>query len=285
MEWQCRDRLMRVDGRPLVMGILNVTPDSFSDGGRFCTVERAVAHARRMVDDGAAIVDIGGESTRPGAEAVSEDEELARVIPVIEALAGLPTVLSIDTMKARVAREAVAAGVHIVNDVSACTHDAAMPGVVAETGAGVILMHMCGTPRTMQVSPSYVDVVTQVRDYLAVRVAALTEAGVDRRAIAVDPGIGFGKTVEHNLALLANLDRLSDLPVVVGLSRKRFLGAVTGREVDDRLVGSLAGLACAVLCGARIVRVHDVRESVDAAAIAARIEAYRKTPTLLRVER
>jgi len=275
MQWQCRDRILRLDGAPLTMGILNVTPDSFSDGGRYADLERALARGQAMLAEGAAIVDVGGESTRPGADPVGADEEAARVVPVIEGLAGCGAAVSIDTTKAAVALAALAAGACIVNDVSACTADAAMAEVVAETGAGVVLMHMRGTPRTMQAAPLYEDVVDEVREYLAERVAAVGAAGVARQAIAIDPGIGFGKTVAHNLALLANLDRLGDCPLVVGLSRKSFLGVLTGREVDERLAGSLAGLACAVWQGAQVLRVHDVRASVDAAAVAAAIAGRR----------
>jgi len=276
MQWQCRDRRLGADGPPLIMGILNVTPDSFSDGGRYAAIDAALARAHQMVAEGAAIVDIGGESTRPGAQAVSAEEESARVLPVIEGLAGIAAALSIDTTKACVARAALAAGACIVNDVSACTADPEMAGVVAATGAGVVLMHRRGTPRTMQQAPAYDDVVEEVRAYLAARAAVVEAAGVPAAAIAIDPGIGFGKTLEHNLALMANLRRLGDRPLVVGLSRKRFLGDVTGREVSDRLAGSLAGLACAVWQGVGVVRVHDVRASVDAAAVAASIAECRR---------
>lgn len=263
---------MNVGARPLIMGILNVTPDSFSDGGAFFDHDRAVARARAMMSDGADIIDVGGESTRPGAVSVSADEERRRVIPVIQALASSPDVLlSVDTMKASVARDALAAGCHIINDVSALTHDPAMVDVVRETRAGVVLMHMRGEPRTMQDHPAYTDVVGEVAAYLAERLAALVAAGLDVRSLAVDPGIGFGKTPDHNVALLAGLTALTALgrPVVVGLSRKSFLGRITGREVADRLAGSLAGMAFALLNGASIVRVHDVKESCDAARVLA----------------
>jgi dihydropteroate synthase len=257
----------------MVMGIVNVTPDSFSDGGRFARSEAAVAHAGSLLEAGADILDVGGESTRPGAEPVSADEELGRIMPVIEALAGSGAVLSVDTMKAAVARRAVAAGAHIVNDVSALTADRDMAGVVRDTGAGVVLMHMQGAPRTMQAAPRYDDVVGEVSSFLQARLRDLEQAGIPRDAMAVDPGIGFGKTAEHNLALLAGLRTLARLgrPVVVGCSRKRFLGEVTGRAVGERLAGSLAAAAVAVFLGAHVVRVHDVAESRDAALVAASV--------------
>jgi len=265
--WTCRDRVL--DAWPLVMGILNVTPDSFSDGGLYVDHDRAVTRAREMLDAGADIVDIGGESTRPGAAAVGADEELSRVLPVITSLlADRDAVISIDTSKAAVARAAVDAGARIINDVTACTGDSAMVDVARESGAGVILMHMLGTPRTMQTDPRYDDVVEDIARYLAGRLAEIGEGGVDYSHVAVDPGIGFGKTVEHNLALLRHLDRLGDRPVVVGLSRKSFLEKLTGREVDERLAGSLAGLVWCVLHGAHVLRVHDVAESRDAIRIA-----------------
>lgn len=254
------------------MGILNVTPDSFSDGGCYFDKESAVAHGLQMVKDGAGIVDIGGESTRPGASDVGIEEELKRVIPIIEELSSkIDAIISIDTMKAAVARRAIGAGARIINDVSALTHDPGMLEVARESGAGVILMHMQGSPRTMQNDPQYDDVVTEVADYLNSRVHDVVANGLDRNTLAVDPGIGFGKTVQHNLQLLANLDVLgaSGLPVVVGLSRKSFLGKLTGRDVEERLAGSLAALVFCVLNGADIIRVHDVKESCDSARIAA----------------
>jgi len=269
--WKCRQQALEIGPRPLIMGILNVTPDSFSDGGRFFDPQAAVDRGLRMLREGADIIDVGGESTRPGAAAVSAEEELARVVPVIQALAKAPgAVLSIDTMKAGVARRAVEAGARIINDVSALTNDPDMPGVAKESGAGVILMHMRGTPRTMQRDPRYADVVTDIRDYLKARVEALTAGGMAFETMAVDPGIGFGKTLEHNLSLLANLKTLAALgrPVVVGLSRKSFLGKLTGCEVNDRLASSLAGLVFCILNGAHILRVHDVKESRQAATVA-----------------
>ena len=275
MKWRCRERELSGDGFPAVMGILNVTPDSFSDGGRFTGLEQAVAQGHRLAVEGAAILDVGGESTRPGAEPVDTREELRRVIPVVEALAAaLPHVLlSIDTMKAEVAREALRAGAHIVNDVSALTHDPDMLGVAAESGAGVILMHMRGAPRTMQADPVYDDVVAETATWLEARIAAARDGGIAMAALAVDPGIGFGKTLAHNLAIMGNLHAYTRLerPLVVGASRKSFLGRLTGRETADRLAGSLAAAACAVMQGAHILRVHDAGATADACHVAAAI--------------
>lgn len=261
---------------PLVMGILNVTPDSFSDGGRCFDTGTAIRRGLAMVEEGADIVDVGGESTRPGAPAVDNDEELRRVVSVVKGLSSRTDVLlSVDTMKACVARAALEAGAHIVNDVSAMTHDPGMAPVVAQSGAGVVLMHMRGTPRTMQRDPRYGDVVEEVAGYLARRVEAAVEAGIDRDAVVVDPGIGFGKSLAHNVALLTNLGCTGGCgrPVLVGLSRKSFLGELTGRDVDARLAGSLAALTFCVLNGAHIMRVHDVRESRDAIRVALALSA------------
>jgi dihydropteroate synthase len=266
------------------MGILNVTPDSFSDGGRFAAAPEAIRHGLALAQDGADIIDVGGESTRPGAVSMPPDEELARVLPVIEGLArglggGQPPLISVDTRKAMVAERALAVGAAIVNDVSALTADAGMPAVVRRYGAGVVLMHMRGDPATMQQEPRYDDVVREVDDYLARRVAELVAQGVDPETLAVDPGIGFGKTLDHNLQLLARLDVLvrRGRPVVVGLSRKSFLGRLTGRETGDRLAGSLTGLVVAALNGARILRVHDVKESVDAVKVLAALSGENRT--------
>jgi len=258
------------------MGIVNVTPDSFSDGGRLGGASAAVAYARLLAEAGADILDIGGESTRPGARPVDANEERRRVLPVIEGLAGrTAAAISVDTTKASVAQAALRAGAHIVNEVSACTMDAEMAAVVRDAGAGVVLMHMRGNPRTMQADPRYADVVSEVRDYLARRIEALGKAGVPVEAMAVDPGIGFGKTTAHNLALLARLDAFAALgrPVVVGHSRKRFIGELTGRAPDERLAGSLAAAAAAVLKGAHVLRAHDVAQTRDAARVAAAIAA------------
>ena len=275
LQWACRGLTLTLGHRPLIMGILNVTPDSFSDGGSFDAPARAIERAAAIIDEGADIIDVGGESTRPGAAPVSEEEEIRRVIPVIAALTERPgAVISIDTTKAAVARSAIEAGAHIINDVSAMTMDAAMPAVAAGSGAGVVLMHMLGTPRTMQDDPRYDNVAREVSNYLGERVAALEQAGLARESMALDPGIGFGKTVEQNLALLAGLPILAEhgLPLLVGLSRKSFLGAVTGRAVGDRLGGSLAALAFCVMNGTHIIRVHDVAYSCDAVNV---LEALR----------
>ena len=251
--------------RPLVMGIVNVTPDSFSDGGRHATTELALAHAQQLIADGADILDIGGESTRPGAAAVSEQEELERVLPLIESLrdSGIP--LSIDTWKPGVMRAALAAGASMVNDVNALLADGALP-VVAASDAAVCLMHKQGTPQTMQQQPHYDDVVAEVSAFLRGRIAAVEQAGIARERIVIDPGFGFGKTLAHNLALLRALPVLRELgvPVLAGISRKSMLGAITGRGVDERLVPSVVSAVLAVQQGAAIVRVHDVRETVDA---------------------
>jgi dihydropteroate synthase len=248
------------------MGIVNVTPDSFSDGGLFLDPQRAVDHAIQLVRDGADVLDVGGESTRPGADPVGADEEIARVVPVLEGLVGVGVPISIDTAKARVAEAAIDAGASIVNDVTALRGDPDLAGVCAERGCEVVLMHMQGTPRTMQESPTYDDVVDDVRAFLAERIAAAADGGIDERRIWVDPGIGFGKTVAHNLELLRRLGELRDLgrPIVVGTSRKTFIGRLTGREVDGRLGGSIASNVLAARSGAQMLRVHDVREMRDA---------------------
>ena len=255
--------------RPRVMGIVNVTPDSFSDGGRFLDPERATAHGRRLVAQGADILDIGGESTRPGAQAVSAEDELGRVEPVVEGLAGTAPV-SIDTSKASVAAAALDRGAEIVNDVTALRADPDLAGLCAERGCTVVLMHMLGSPRTMQDDPRYEDVVDEVRRFLAGRVEAAVSAGVAEERIWVDPGIGFGKTVEHNLELLRRLGEIATLgrPVVIGSSRKRFLGEITGRELGERLGGTIASNVLALAAGADVFRVHDVaeaRQALDAA--------------------
>ncbi|SFF33945.1 Dihydropteroate synthase [Fontimonas thermophila] len=248
------------------MGVLNVTPDSFSDGGRHTDCAVAVAHALSMVEEGAAIIDVGGESTRPGATPVSEQEELDRVIPVIEALrARTDAVISIDTMKPAVMRAACAAGAELINDVMALRMPGALDAAVA-TGAAICLMHMQGDPQTMQAAPHYDDVVQEVSDFLAERMACCVRNGIAAERIVLDPGIGFGKSLEHNLTLLANLDRLAvhGRPLLVGVSRKSMFGALLGRSVDQRLPGSLAAAAFAVSQGAVIVRAHDVAATVDA---------------------
>jgi dihydropteroate synthase len=255
------------------MGIVNVTPDSFSDGGLFLDAERATAHGRELAAAGADLLDVGGESTRPGAQAVSAEIELERVGPVVEALCAsgdraIP--VSIDTSKAAVAAAALDAGAAIVNDVTALRADPELAGLCADRGPTVILMHMLGDPRTMQDDPRYDDVVTDVRAFLSERVEAATAAGIDEERIWVDPGIGFGKTVEHNLELLRRLGELRELgrPIVVGTSRKRFLGSLTDREVGDRIGGTVATNVLALAQGADVFRVHDVAEARQALDVA-----------------
>jgi dihydropteroate synthase len=247
------------------MGVLNVTPDSFSDGGRFADRESALAHARRMRDDGADLIDVGGESSRPGAKPVDEATEIERVIPIVEALGRDGIAVAVDTRKPAVMRAAIAAGASMVNDIAALTAPGAIE-VCARGATGVCLMHMRGEPATMQDAPAYDNVVTEVRDFLVARAAACEAAGIARERIAIDPGFGFGKTRAHNLALLRSLRDIAatGYPVLVGLSRKKSLGEITGRAIDERLAASLAAALAAVARGASIVRVHDVRETVDA---------------------
>jgi dihydropteroate synthase len=260
-------------GTPVVMGVLNVTPDSFSDGGRFAGPDAALGQALRMVAEGAAIIDVGGESTRPGAAPASLDEELSRVIPVIAALRReSPVFISVDTSKPEVMRAAVDAGADIINDVRALGAPGAL-AAAAQTRAGICLMHMKGEPRTMQDAPSYLDVVAEVRDFLAHQVSRATAAGIARARLVVDPGFGFGKRAADNLALLKHLGEFAALetPVLVGLSRKSLLAKLTGRAVDGRTAGSVALAAIAVLNGARIVRAHDVAVTIDAMRVAAAV--------------
>jgi len=267
LPWRCRGTELDLSNRTWVMGILNVTPDSFSDGGQFMDFTAAVEHALEMIRQGADIIDIGGESTRPGANPVSVEEEVARVVPVIRAIhEKADCLISIDTQKAEVAEKAIEAGAVIVNDVSACTADSSMANVIRETGVGVVLMHMRGTPRTMQTAPEYTDVLEEVTTYLEGRMADLREMGIAPECMALDPGIGFGKTVEHNCKLLAGLGRLvkTGRPVLIGLSRKSFLGKLTGADVDARLPASIAGAVYAAIHGAHIIRVHDVKETCEA---------------------
>ena len=254
----------------LIMGVVNVTPDSFSDGGHFLDASRAVEQGLKLAEEGAHILDVGGESTRPGSEGVSASQEMDRVLPVIEGLAAQSqAVLSIDTSKAAVARAALAAGAQMVNDVTALTGDAELAPLVAESGAGVILMHMKGSPRTMQKDPVYDDVVAEVRDYLAARVAAAQAAGIDKGRVVVDPGIGFGKTLEHNLLLIRRLADLRSLgcPVLLGASRKAFIGHLTGRPPLERTWGTLGCHVAGALLGADIVRVHEVAALREALAV------------------
>ncbi|THD07258.1 dihydropteroate synthase [Rhodanobacter lindaniclasticus] len=276
----CAGRTLSLD-RPRVVGILNLTPDSFSDGGIHASVDDAVAHGVRMVEEGADMLDVGGESTRPGADEISIEEELRRVLPVIEQLAARTTVpISIDTSRPEVMRAAVAAGAGMINDVYALRRDGALEAA-AELGVPVCLMHMLGEPRSMQDDPHYDDVVAEVHRFLTDRLFACELAGIDRRKVLVDPGFGFGKTLEHNIALLCALDRFASLGsgVYAGLSRKRMIGTLTGRATPaDRAAGSAAAALIAVQRGARIVRVHDVLPTVDALAVWRAVQAADVAP-------
>jgi dihydropteroate synthase len=270
--WRCRDRTLTLGERTLVMGVVNVTPDSFSDGGLFLGADDAVRHGARLVDEGADMLDVGGESTRPGAEPVDVEEELRRVIPVIEGLAkAMPeTPVSVDTRKPEVARAALDAGARIVNDVTAA-RGGAMFEAVGASDAGIVLMHMLGDPRTMQDDPRYDDVVAEVHEYLRERIEAAVFAGIPEERVCIDPGIGFGKNVEHNLSLIRSIPALRTLgaAVLVGASRKRFIGTLTGtEEPSERLEGSLAAAVLAASLGADMVRVHDVTATVRALKVA-----------------
>jgi dihydropteroate synthase len=277
--WHLRDRILHPGRPPLVMGIVNATPDSFSDGGRYLDSEAAIAHALELVRQGADLLDIGGESTRPGSLPVPLDEELARVLPVVRSLAGQTSVpLSIDTSKAEVARRCLEAGAHIINDITALRGDPEMAAVVRDFGAGVILMHMQGTPANMQDNPTYTDVVAEVAAFLEERLHAAAEIGIAAERVVLDPGIGFGKGREHNLALLAGLGELRRLgrPVCLGVSRKGFLGKLLDRPLERRLAGSLAA-ACFTLAqdSAQVLRVHDVAETHDAVIVFEALRGHR----------
>jgi dihydropteroate synthase len=266
---QCGRFGFTLDKRALVMGILNTTPDSFSDGGRFASLEFAVSRAEEMISEGVDMIDIGGESTRPGAPAVSIEQELSRVMPVLYALQGMGKPLSVDTYKPQVMREAILAGADMINDINGFRAPGAL-AAVADSDCGLCVMHMQGTPQDMQHSPEYGDVVAEVIAFLRERVDAMLAFGIERERICIDPGFGFGKTVEHNFALLRNIGRMQqelDLPVLAGLSRKSMIGAVTGKPVEQRLAGNLGGALAAIAHGARIVRVHDVVETVDAVKV------------------
>jgi dihydropteroate synthase len=272
-EWKISRRSISYGERTLVMGVLNVTPDSFSDGGQFFSLAGALAHAEQMIDEGADIIDIGGESTRPGSNFVSEEEELCRVIPVIERLANLSAPISIDTTKPEVARIALEAGAEIVNDISGLRFDHAIAEVAAKAKAGLILMHSRGTPKDMQQMPAMENAVEEVIAGLRESIALAEQSGVARQNIAIDPGIGFGKTVEQNLELIVGLNQLAhqlpDLPVLIGTSRKSFLGKLlNGARADERIHGTTATIVAAVLSGAHIVRVHDVKSAVEAIKVA-----------------
>ncbi len=274
MHLRCGSRILDLT-TPVVMGILNVTPDSFSDGGKFAARDAALAHALAMIDAGAGIIDIGGESTRPGAADVDEADEIRRVVPVIEALARRTEVpISVDTSKPGVMRAALAAGASVINDVRALTERGALE-IAAASDAAICLMHMQGEPRSMQHDPVYEDVVREVRDYLHDRMRACVAAGIASDRIVLDPGIGFGKRLEHNLDLLAHLPSLLGLgrPVLIGVSRKSMFGALLGRPLERRLAGGLAIATASVLAGASILRAHDVAETVDAVKVAAALRA------------
>lgn len=278
-EWKLARRSLGYGERTLIMGVLNVTPDSFSDGGQFFSLDRAVAHAQQMIKEGADIIDIGGESTRPGSEFVSEDEELRRVIPVIEKLAGIFSVpISIDTTKPTVARNACDAGAEIINDISGLRFDQAIADEAAKANAGLLLMHSRGTPKDMQQIPFAEDVFADVVGGLRQSISIAESHGVARERIAIDPGIGFGKSVEQNLELIPKLSDLSrefpDFPILIGTSRKSFLGKLlNGAPADERLYGTIAMVVASVLNGAHIVRVHDVKAAVDAVKVADAIRA------------
>jgi dihydropteroate synthase len=273
----CRARRLDLS-QPRIMGVINVTPDSFSDGGRFTTAHadlpRIVDLAESMIADGASILDVGGESTRPGSQGVSVAEECRRVMPVVERLLEFDIIVSVDTSKPAVANAALAAGVHLINDVTGGS-DPAMLQAVSDSGAALCLMHMQGEPRSMQVAPRYDDVVAEVREFLAQRVAACRAAGITDEHLLLDPGFGFGKTLEHNLALLRDLRSLGvdALPLLVGLSRKAMIGAVTGRSLEHRAAGSAAAALLAAQRGAAVVRVHDVAETADALRMLAAVDA------------
>ncbi len=276
--WRCRERLFEVSARTLVMGIVNVTPDSFSDGGRYFAPDAAVARARALLAEGADLVDLGAESTRPGAAPVPPAEQIRRLAPVLQALAGdAGACLSVDTGSAEVACRALELGAQVVNDVTALG-DPAMAEVVARFGAGLVVMHMQGTPATMQRDPHYDDVAREVRGRLAAKLEEARRAGVAEERVALDPGIGFGKSVRHNFELLARLEEFGSLgrPVVIGVSRKSFLGKTLDLPVDQRLEGGLAATAVAVFLGARIVRTHDVRSTERAVRIADELRAARR---------
>ena len=265
--WRAIDRVWEFPQPPLIMGIVNVTPDSFSDGGKHATTASAVKHALYLVNSGADILDIGGESTRPGAEPVTQEEELKRVIPVIEKLAGkTEAAISIDTQKPVVAKAALKAGASIINDIAANRENEAMWQLVAETKSGYVAMHMLGDPKTMQRNPKYADVLNDVEAFFYCQMDRWTDWGISLEQVVLDPGIGFGKTLEHNLALMKGLERLTRMerPLAMGTSRKSFIGELTGAGVNDRLPGSLASACRATQAGAAIIRTHDVEETTQA---------------------
>ena len=266
---QCGRYRLKISGptfRPLVMGVLNVTPDSFSDGGRFSSLDAAITQAELMIESGVDMIDIGGESTRPGSPPLSIDEELRRVMPVLYALRDCGKPISVDTRRSEVMREAMIAGVDMINDITGFRDEDSL-SLLRDSDCALCIMHMQGSPQTMQHDPSYGDVVREVSEFLLQRVAAAVSEGIDRRRLCVDPGFGFGKTLEHNLDLLANVERIQkdlSLPLLVGLSRKSMIGKLTDKPVEQRMAGSIAAALYAIGQGARIVRVHDVAETVDA---------------------
>ncbi len=267
---RCRRFRLDLTARTQIMGVLNVTPDSFSDGGLYLDPGRAVAHAHRIVEEGADLIDVGGESTRPGSEPVSTEEELRRILPLLRCLVEkLPVPISVDTYKADVAAAVLAEGVDLINDISGLSFDPRMVSVVAEAGAGLVLSHIRGSPRTMQADPTYTDVLGEIRDYLRERIVLAEAHGVHPEAIAVDPGIGFGKRVEHNLLLLKHLPEIQVLgkPVLIGPSRKSFIGKILDLPVEERLEGTAAAVAVAIWQGAHILRVHDVQAMVRVARV------------------
>jgi len=284
MRWRCRDRVFELDDRVLVMGVLNVTPDSFSDGGRFFDPEAARAHGLALRAQGADLIDVGAESTRPGSVAVPFEEQWRRLEPVLRELGREPEMcLSVDTASAEVAARALALGARVINDVTALS-DPAMASVVGSAGAGLVLMHMRGTPVDMQQDPRYADAPAEIAQWLEARLDHARGQGIEDECVALDPGIGFGKTLEHNLELLARLDEIAALqrPVVVGVSRKSFLGRLLDLPADQRLESGLAASAIAVFCGASIVRTHDVEATRRAVTVAAAIRAARATESARR---
>src|SRR5690349_20670624 len=283
--WQIRDRRMPIGERTLIMGILNVTPDSFSDGGQFVTRDTALAHAEKMITEGADIIDVGGESTRPGGEPISFEEEIARVVPIIEALVSRTDVpISVDTTKSEVARAALDAGAAIVNDISALRFDFYVAAAVARAGAGLVLMHSRGTPATMHRLPPVADIMHEVTHSLRASINMAERRGVKAESIVIDPGIGFGKSQEQNLELIARLDELiaafPDYPLLIGTSRKSFIGRIVGEDssspapASERLYGTLATVAVSVLKGAHIVRVHDVKPAVEVVRVSESIRRF-----------
>jgi dihydropteroate synthase len=268
LQWYCRQQVFSFSNKPLIMGILNVTPDSFSDGGKYLKKEAAIARALEMLEEGADIIDVGGESSRPGSLPVPEEEEAARVLPVIEAISHKikGAVISIDTRKSGIARRALEAGSHIINDISALRSDAKMLDIAREYSAGIILMHMKGEPATMQIDPVYKDLFKEIKEFFTGRLDFCIKNGIKKETLAIDPGIGFGKTTSHNLRLIANIDQFTDLnvPVVMGLSRKRFIGELTDRAEDERVYGTIAANIFACLKGVNIIRVHDVKAASEA---------------------